>query len=95
VQKANQQKNLEVKDIDLSDWQTYSRNGDNLSQMKLVINKGSQQIVGAEVLSQDADYLVNYLSLLMQQKVSADDLRQQLFAYPTQASDLYGIWQSK
>jgi len=44
---------------------------------------------------QDADYLVNYLSLLMQQHISADDLSRQLFAYPTQASDLYGIWQSK
>jgi len=95
VQRANQQKNLVVKNIDLCKWQTYARNGDDLAQMKLVINKGSQQIVGAEILSQDADYLVNYLSLLMQQHISAVDLSRQLFAYPTQASDLYGIWQSK
>ncbi|KRO00727.1 FAD-dependent oxidoreductase [Companilactobacillus kimchiensis] len=95
VQKAAQQSDLEVKNVDLSQWQTYSRNGDNLAQMKLVVNKGSQQIVGAEVLSQDADYLVNYLVLMMQQHVSTDDLIQQLFAYPTQASDLYGIWQAK
>jgi len=95
VQKASQQKNLEVKNLDLSKWQTYARNGDNLAQMKIVVNKGSQQVVGAEVLSQDADYLVNYLSLLMQQHISTNDLSEQLFAYPTQASDLYGIWQSK
>lgn len=95
VQNAAHQKDLEVKKIDLNKWQTYARNGDNLAQLKLVVNKGSQQIVGAEVLSQDADYLVNYLALLMQQHINADDLGRQLFAYPTQASDLYGIWQSK
>jgi len=95
VQKASHQNNLEVKNLNISKWQTYARNGDNLAQMKLIINKGSQQIVGAEILSQDADYLVNYLALMMQQHISADDLTQQLFAYPTQASDLYGIWQAK
>jgi len=95
VQKATLRENLEVKNIDLSKWQTYARNGDNLAQLKLVVNKGSQQIVGAEILSQDADYLVNYLALMMQQHISADELSRQLFAYPTQASDLYGIWQSR
>ena len=46
-------------------------------------------------MSQDADQLVDYLSLLIQQHVSANDLQQQLFAYPSQANDLYGIWQSR
>ncbi|GAB5058095.1 hypothetical protein COSHB9_24850 [Companilactobacillus alimentarius] len=95
TQQATNKPELEVKTMDIKNWQTYARNGDDLAQLKIIFNKGSQQIVGAEVLSQDADQLVDYLSLLIQQHVSANDLQQQLFAYPSQASDLYGIWQSK
>lgn len=95
TQKAADKPELEVKTMDIKNWQTYARNGDDLAKLKIIFNKGNQQIVGAEVLSQDADQLVDYLSLLIQQHVSADDLQQQLFAYPSQASDLYGIWQSR
>lgn len=95
TQQAVSRPELEIKTIDIKDWQTYARNGDDSAELKVVFNKGSQQIVGAEVLSQDADQLVDYLSLLIQQHVTANDLQQQLFAYPSQASDLYGIWQSR
>lgn len=95
TQQAVNKSELEIKTINLNNWQTYARNGDDLAELKIVVNKGSQQIVGAEVLSQDADQLTDYLALLIQQRISEKELQQQLFAYPSQASDLYGIWQSK
>ncbi|MYV16436.1 hypothetical protein GB993_02790 [Lactobacillus rossiae] len=95
TQQAAGNSNLQVKTVDLSGWQAYARNGDQLATLKLVVNRSSEQIVGAEVLSQNADELVDFLALLITQKISAQDLNRQLFAYPSLASDLYGIWQSK
>lgn len=95
VQEGSQNLDYQIKQIKIGEFQTYARNGDDIATMKVVVNKGSQRIVGAEILSQNADQLVDFLSLLIQQRITADDLTQQLFAYPSVASDLYGIWQSK
>ncbi|WP_164508705.1 dihydrolipoyl dehydrogenase family protein [Levilactobacillus tongjiangensis] len=77
---------------DLSQWLTYQRDYDESAQLKLVVHRQSGQVVGAEVISQQADVLINYLALLIQQKITPEQLHDTFFAYPSAAADLYGIW---
>ncbi|MFC3932264.1 dihydrolipoyl dehydrogenase family protein [Streptococcus dentapri] len=81
-----------VKDIDMSHWQNYRRVRDDLAQLKLVIDTSNQKVVGAEILSDSADILVNYLALLINLGASMQDVQNIIFAYPSIATDLYGIW---
>ncbi|AQP41306.1 glutathione reductase [Streptococcus gallolyticus] len=81
-----------IKDIDMSHWQNYRRVRDDLAQLKLVIDTSNQQVVGAEILSDTADILINYLALLINLGASMQDVQNIIFAYPSIATDLYGIW---
>lgn len=78
--------------IDLSRWLTYQRSYDQEAELLLVINRQSGQVVGAEAISYQADVLINYLAVLMQQHITPEQLHDTFFAYPSAAADLYGIW---
>ncbi|QEY06630.1 dihydrolipoyl dehydrogenase family protein [Streptococcus ratti] len=84
--------NYTIKAVDMSHWQNYRRVRDDLAQLKLVIDNQSQKVVGAEILSDSADILVNYLALLINLGASMQDVQDIIFAYPSIATDLYGIW---
>lgn len=81
-----------VKDIDMSHWQNYRRLRDDLAQIKLIIDRTTTHIVGAEILSDSADIMINYLAILVNLEASFQDVQAIIFAYPSLATDLYGIW---
>jgi len=47
-------------------WLNYQREHDEQVRLKLIINRQSQQVVGAEAYSYTADDLINYLAILIQ-----------------------------
>ncbi|KRO03479.1 glutathione reductase [Levilactobacillus paucivorans] len=81
-----------LREMDLSQWLTYQREYDEQAQLILVVDRQSGQVVGAEAISYQADVLINYLALLIQQQITPTQLHDTLFAYPSAAADLYGIW---
>ena len=54
----------------------------------MLVEEGSGRIVGAHLLGPHAAELVNLFALAVRTGMSAGDLEQTLFAYPTGASDL-------
>ncbi|GBG97508.1 FAD-dependent oxidoreductase [Lactococcus termiticola] len=76
-----------VKEIDTTGWYTYRRVGDPLAKIKLYSNEEGL-IVGASILSTLADELVNFLSILINKKISLMEAKSLIMAYPTPASDL-------
>ncbi|MFC6177444.1 dihydrolipoyl dehydrogenase family protein [Companilactobacillus huachuanensis] len=93
VQQANEQSDkYQVKSMSLAHWLNYQRNHDEQARLKLIINRQSQQVVGAEAYSYSADDLINYLAILIQQNISVKRLHDLFLAYPSTATDLYGIW---
>jgi len=69
-------------------WYTYNRIKDPLAQVTVIVDKASDQLVGAVVLSTIADEMINQFTMIIDQHLTRDDLQRQIMAYPTPASDL-------
>jgi len=69
-------------------WYTYNRIKDPLAQVTTIVDKQSDQLVGAVVVSTIADELINYFTMIINQHLTRDDLQRQILAYPSPASDL-------
>ncbi|WP_125608168.1 dihydrolipoyl dehydrogenase family protein [Lapidilactobacillus bayanensis] len=81
-------KRYQLHDLDLTNWFTYRRIREPQARVKVVIEQATGLIVGASFLSELADELINYFANLINQRVTSEQLVQQIFAYPTPASDL-------
>ena len=82
----------EIKQIALNKWLNYQRQHDRQACLKLIVNRQNNQVVGAESLSYIADDLINDVAILIQEHVSPERLHELFLAYPSVATDLYGIW---
>lgn len=75
-----------IKSVDMSKWFNYKRMNDSVAKAKLVFE--DEFLVGASVLNSQADELINYLTLVIDKKVTHEELSRMIFGYPTIASDL-------
>lgn len=87
-QAATQPDRYRVNDLDLTHWYSYQRIQDPQARIKVVLEQDSGRIVGAAVLSTEAEQVINYLDFVIQQRLSSVDINQMIMAYPTLASDL-------
>lgn len=70
------------------DWPSSKRTGETVSGYKVLIEAGSGRILGAHVVRDEAAELINLFALAMQQGVTAQRLRDTLWAYPSYTSDI-------
>lgn len=77
-----------VSDLDLTHWYSYQRVQDPHARIKVVHEQASGRIVGAAVLSMEAEQVINYLDFVIQHHLDSVDINQSIMAYPTLASDL-------
>ena len=71
-----------------SSWYSSRRVAEDCSGFKVLIEEGSDRILGAHLLGPHAEEVINLFALAMASDVRAADLRGAVFAYPTVASDL-------
>jgi glutathione reductase (NADPH) len=77
----------QLEEIDMTRWFTYRRENEPIARAQLIYDtKG--YLVGASVLSEHADDLINTFNLLINQKMRKKDLTQMIMGYPTLTSDL-------
>lgn len=81
-----------VNTLDMTKWFTYYRFGAQQAQAKVVVAKASGQVVGATLLSDVSDEMINYFTLLIEKHVTLPDLQRLVLAYPTPASDLQYLY---
>jgi len=62
--------------------------GEESAGFKVLIENGSDRILGAHVLGPHADELINVFALAMQADIPASRLRHAIFGYPTVGSDV-------
>ncbi|MBL1229790.1 NAD(P)/FAD-dependent oxidoreductase [Enterococcus sp. BWB1-3] len=79
---------FKAQNLDLSGWFTYKQRNELLAEARIVVNKKTGLLVGASLLSNEADQLVSLMTLLINQKISAADISKQMMLYPTVASDI-------
>jgi glutathione reductase (NADPH) len=54
----------------------------------VLIEEGSERILGAHLVGPHADEVINLFALAIRNRLSASDLKATMFAYPTGASDI-------
>ena len=89
---ADQPDKYRVNTLDMTKWFSYYRFGARQAQAKVIIDQASGQVVGATLLSDVADEMINYLTLLIEKHVTLAQLQQLVLAYPTPASDLQYLY---
>ena len=90
LEHAARQKGLNFRTTheDTSGWYSSRRVGEECSGFKVLIEHGSDRVLGAHVIGPHADELVNVFALAMQADVPASRLKHSLFGYPTLGSDV-------
>jgi glutathione reductase (NADPH) len=73
---------------DTSMWHSSRRVGESASAFKTLIEEGSGRLLGAHILGPQADEAINLFAIAMRAGMTADRLKQMIWAYPTHASDI-------
>lgn len=79
---------VDVKQGDTSGWYSARRVAETASAYKVLIDKNSGRIVGAHLLGPEADEFANVFVLAISAGIEAATLKDTLFVYPTQASNI-------
>jgi glutathione reductase (NADPH) len=79
---------LRVNQADTSSWYSSRRVAERYSGFKVLIDEPSGRILGAHLLGPDAGETVNIFALAIRKGLTAADLKDVIFAYPTLGSDV-------
>jgi glutathione reductase (NADPH) len=67
---------------------TARRVAETVYGFKTLVEEGSERVLGAHLVGPHADEVINLFALAIRHDLTADDLKQTIFAYPTGASDI-------
>jgi glutathione reductase (NADPH) len=71
-----------------SGWYSSRRVGETYSGFKVLVEEGTNRILGAHLLGGQAEEVINLFAVAMRSGMRATDLKHMLFAYPTHGSNL-------
>jgi glutathione reductase (NADPH) len=89
-ERAAQQKGLRfrISREETSGWYSSRRVGEDYSAFKILVDQGTDRIIGAHLLGPSAEEVINIIAMAMQADVPATRVRHVLYGYPTLGSDL-------
>jgi glutathione reductase (NADPH) len=73
---------------DMHDWFSARTYAETVAWSKVIVDRGSDRILGAHFVGHAGHELVNIFGLAMKSGISASALREHIYAYPTFASDI-------
>ncbi|ADD68579.1 FAD-dependent pyridine nucleotide-disulfide oxidoreductase [Denitrovibrio acetiphilus DSM 12809] len=79
---------FEVKFERTDHWFTSFRTIEHFSAYKVLIEKGTGRILGAHIIGQHAEDIINLFVIAIKQDLKISDLKKILYAYPTASSDI-------
>lgn len=88
AQAREQQMNIEVRTGDMTQWYSTRHVASRGAFYKVVLEKPTQQILGATILGPHAEEQINVLALAIRNSLDASSVADALYAYPTGSSDL-------
>lgn len=77
-----------VKAERVPDWYTARRVAETVYGFKVMVEEGTERILGAHLVGPHADEIINIFGLAIRHSLTADNLKTTMFAYPTGASDI-------
>ncbi len=79
---------FKVNAADTSQWYSSRRVAERVSGYKILIEEGTDRILGAHLLGKDGEEVINVFALAIQTDIKAATLRHMLFSYPSRCSDI-------
>ena len=73
---------------DTSRWYSSRRVGEECSGFKVLVEEGSDKILGAHLVGPEASEVINLFALAIRSRMTASDVKDVLLAYPTHGSDI-------
>lgn len=82
----------DVKSFDMTDWLNYKRRNEAVAKAKIIVEKDSGLLAGATVISQEADELVNFFTLIINEKIASEKIGAMITLFPTIGNDLSSLY---
>src|SRR5260370_30256216 len=77
-----------VKNETTSTWYSSRRVAERYSGYKVLVEEGTDRILGAHLLGDQAAETINLFAVAIRSGMRATDLKQMVFSYPTHSSDV-------
>lgn len=87
----NKNLNFKVHFKETTDWLSSEMINEPVSAFKILVDKDSDQIIGAHLLGSNADEVINIFAVAMNAGIKATELKKTIFSYPTLASDIVNM----
>ncbi|MBC6999345.1 NAD(P)/FAD-dependent oxidoreductase [Cytophaga sp. FL35] len=84
----NRYKNVIVREGNAKKWFNAKRKNYPVYNYKIILNKRTQEIVGAHILSPDAAETINIFAMAINKKMTAGDIKGTIFTYPSWINDV-------
>jgi glutathione reductase (NADPH) len=83
-----QNRRFRVRHEDTSSWYTARRVAEECAGFKVLVEEGSDLVLGAHLIGPHAEEVINLFGLAIRTGLTANQLRTGIFGYPTSASDV-------
>lgn len=77
-----------VKTNDMTDWRSAKTHAESVAYAKVLVEDGSNLVLGAHMVGHGAEEVIHIFSLAMKHGLTSEDLATSVYAYPTFTSDL-------
>jgi glutathione reductase (NADPH) len=71
-----------------SGWYSSRRIAEKYSGFKVLVEEGTNRILGAHLLGNEAEEVINLFGLAMRSAMHVADIKHMVYAYPTRGSDV-------
>lgn len=87
--------NIKVFKGDASEWYNAKKNNTDVYAYKILVNQRTNQIVGAHILSDEANETINVITTAMNNEMTVSDFKKTIFTYPSYSNDLKSMLQDE
>jgi glutathione reductase (NADPH) len=88
AQAAEQDLDVDIEVNDMSGWFSARTYAESVAWVKVLVERGSGRIVGAHMVGHQGEDLIHLFAMAMTHGITADRIREQLFAFPTFSADV-------
>jgi glutathione reductase (NADPH) len=79
---------VDVVTSDMSSWFSARFYAETVAWAKVIVEKGSRRVIGAHLVGHHGEELIHLFALAMRHGISADQLGDEMYAFPTFAADI-------
>jgi len=75
----------------MAEWLSARTYAEPAAWAKIIVDDSSDQIIGAHLVGHSGEELINIFALAMAHGITAGDIKNKIYAYPTFSSDIKNL----